>query len=47
MLPFNTKSDPELIQKTFGLSKKNFKAALNQLAEKQKIIIKENGIYGI
>ncbi len=47
MLPYNTKSDPELIQKTFGLSKKNFKAALNQLAENQKILIKENGIYGI
>ncbi len=47
MLPYNTKSDPDLIQKTFGLSKKNFKAALNQLAENKKILIKENGIYGI
>ncbi len=47
MLPYNTKSDPDLIQKTFGLSKKNFKAALNQLAQEGKIAIKENGIYGI
>ncbi len=47
MLPYNYKSDPELIQKTFGLSKKNFKAALTQLSEEGKITIKENGIYGI
>ncbi len=47
MLPYNTKSDPELIQKTFGLSKKNFKAAVNQLVEAKKIVVKENGIYGI
>ncbi|MGD9970866.1 MAG: S1 RNA-binding domain-containing protein [Sulfuricurvum sp.] len=47
MLPYNTKSDPDLIQKIFSMSKKNFKAALNQLAESGKITIKENGIYGI
>lgn len=47
MLPYNTKSDPELIQKMFGLSKKNFKAAVNQLVEAKKIMVKENGIYGI
>ncbi len=47
MLPYNTKSDPDLIQQTFGLSKKNFKAAVNQLVEAKKIIVKENGIYGI
>lgn len=47
MLPYNSKTDPELIQKTFGLSKKNFKAALTQLVGDQKIIVKENGIYGI
>lgn len=47
MLPYNTKSDSDLIQKTFSMSKKNFKAALNQLAEAGKISIKENGIYGI
>jgi hypothetical protein len=47
MLPYNTKSDPDLIQKTFGLSKKNFKAAVNQLVEAKKIVVKENGLYGI
>lgn len=47
MLPYNYKSDAELIQKTFGLSKKNFKAALTKLSESKKITIKENGIYGI
>lgn len=47
MLPYNTKSDPDLIQKTFALSKKNFKAAVNQLVEAKKIIVKENGLYGI
>jgi len=47
MLPYNYKSDAELIQKTFGLSKKNFKAALTELADTNKITIKENGIYGI
>ena len=47
MLPYNYKSDPELIQQTFGLSKKSFKSALTQLSEGGKITIKENGIYGI
>ena len=47
MLPYNYKSDPNLIQQTFGMSKKNFKAALTKLHENQKITIKENGIYGI
>ena len=47
MLPYNYKSDAELIQKKFGLSKKNFKAALTKLSESKKITIKENGIYGI
>ena len=47
MLPYNYKSDPELIQRTFGLSKKNFKSALTQLADAGKITVKENGIYGI
>jgi predicted RNA-binding protein (virulence factor B family) len=47
MLPYNYKSDAELIQKAFGLSKKNFKAALTELSDSGKITIKENGIYGI
>ncbi|MFA6188512.1 MAG: S1-like domain-containing RNA-binding protein [Sulfuricurvum sp.] len=47
MLPYNYKSDAELIQKAFGLSKKNFKSALTELVDTKKITIKENGIYGI
>lgn len=47
MLPYNYKSDPDLIQSTFGLSKKNFKSALTQLVDNKKITVQENGIYGI
>jgi hypothetical protein len=47
MLPYNYKSDTALIQKTFSLSKKNFKSALTELVDSKKITIKENGIYGI
>ncbi|MDP1785356.1 MAG: S1-like domain-containing RNA-binding protein [Sulfuricurvum sp.] len=47
MLPYNYKSDAALIQKAFGLSKKNFKNALTELVDSKKITIKENGIYGI
>ncbi|OHD86748.1 MAG: DNA-binding protein [Sulfuricurvum sp. RIFCSPLOWO2_02_43_6] len=47
MLPYNYKSDPDLIQRTFGLSKKNFKSALTQLVDSKKITVQENGIYGI
>jgi len=47
MLPYNYKSDAEQIQKKFALSKKNFKAALTKLCDAKKIIIKENGIYGV
>lgn len=45
MLPYNYKSDAELIKNIFGLSKKNFKRALTQLQEAGKIEIKENGIF--
>ena len=45
MLPYNSKSDPELITKTFGLSKKAFKRALVQLQESGDIEVKETGIY--
>lgn len=47
MLPYNYKSDPDSIQRTFGLSKKNFKSALTELSEAGKITIKESGIYGV
>jgi predicted RNA-binding protein (virulence factor B family) len=45
MLPYNYKSDAELIKNTFGLSKKNFKRALTQLQDAGKIEVKENGIF--
>jgi len=43
-LPFNDKSDPELIVKTFKTSKKNFKKALGSLYKQHLITIEENGI---
>ncbi|WP_416768622.1 S1 RNA-binding domain-containing protein [Sulfurimonas sp. ST-25] len=45
MLPYNSKSDADLITKTFGLSKKAFKRALVQLQESGDIEVKETGIY--
>ncbi len=45
MLPYNSKSDPALITKTFGLSKKAFKRTLVQLQESGDIEVKETGIY--
>jgi hypothetical protein len=45
MLPYNYKSDAALLQKVFGLSKKNFKRALTQLQEAGAIDVKENGIF--
>lgn len=44
-MPYNYKSDAELITKVFTLSKKAFKSALTQLSEKNLIDIKETGIY--
>lgn len=43
-IPLTTKSDPEKIQKTFGVSKKTFKKALNALIEEKIIAIKDEGI---
>ncbi len=45
ILPYNYKSDAELIKNTFALSKKNFKRALTQLQEEGKIEVKDTGIY--
>ncbi len=45
MLPYNYKSDAELVKNVFGLSKKNFKRALTQLQDAGKIEVKENGIF--
>ena len=44
-MPYNYKSDAELITKVFGLSKKTYKSALTTLAEKNLIDIKDTGIY--
>lgn len=43
-IPLNTKSDPQEIQEMFGLSKKNFKKALNSLKEKGQITILDDGM---
>ncbi len=45
ILPYNYKSDAELITNTFALSKKNFKRALTQLQDEGKIEVKDTGIY--
>ena len=45
ILPYNYKSDAELIKEFFGLSKKEFKRTLTSLQESGKIEVKDNGIY--
>jgi len=44
-LPYNYKSDVELIKNTFNLSKKSFKRTLTHLQDTGKIEVKETGIY--
>jgi len=44
-MPYNYKSDAELITQVFGLSKKAFKSSLTVLADKNLIEIKDTGIY--
>ena len=45
IMPYNYKSDAELIKKVFAMSKKEFKRSLTKLQEENKIEIKETGIY--
>jgi len=45
IMPYNYKSDAELIKNIFGLSKKEFKRTLTSLQEKKKIEVKDTGIY--
>lgn len=45
ILPYNYKSDPELIYDVFGLSKKVYKSSLTKLQEDGIIEVKESGIY--
>jgi predicted RNA-binding protein (virulence factor B family) len=44
-MPYNYKSDAELLQDVFGLSKKEFKRSLTALQESGTIEVKETGIY--
>lgn len=46
-LPFNDKSDPAAIYRTFGMSKKDFKKTIGGLLKEGKISIKEDGIHGL
>jgi len=45
IMPYNYKSDADLITEVFGLSKKAFKRSLTTLQETNKIIVKDTGIY--
>lgn len=45
IMPYNYKSDAELIKEAFGLSKKEFKRSLTTLQESGKIEVKDTGIY--
>jgi len=44
-LPYNYKSDADLINSVFGLSKKNYKRALTTLKDAGKIDVTDTGIY--
>jgi predicted RNA-binding protein (virulence factor B family) len=45
IMPYNYKSDAELIKEVFGISKKDFKRSLTTLQDSNKIEIKDTGIY--
>ena len=45
IMPYNYKSDAELIKEVFSMSKKEFKRSLTTLVEKEKIEVKDTGIY--
>ena len=45
IMPYNYKSDAELIKEAFGMSKKEFKRSLTTLQEANKIEVKDTGIY--
>jgi len=44
-ITFTDKSDPMLIRKEFGISKKLFKKALGNLYKQKKVLLKPDGIY--
>lgn len=45
IMPYNYKSDADLIKDAFGLSKKEFKRALTSLVDSGNIEVKDTGIY--
>jgi len=45
LMPYNYKSDAQLIKDIFGLSKKEFKRSLTKLQDENKIEVKDTGIY--
>ncbi len=45
IMPYNYKSDAELIKSTFGMSKKDFKRSLTTLQDAGSIEVKDTGIY--
>lgn len=45
IMPYNYKSDAELIKDVFGLSKKEFKRSLTALVDAKEIEVKDSGIY--
>jgi len=45
IMPYNYKSDAQLIKDIFGLSKKDFKRSLTKLQDDSKIEVKDTGIY--
>ncbi|WP_304544806.1 CvfB family protein [Sulfurimonas microaerophilic] len=45
IMPYNYKSDAELIKDVFAMSKKEFKRTLTKLQEDGKIEVKDTGIY--
>ncbi|MEA1983519.1 MAG: S1-like domain-containing RNA-binding protein [Campylobacterota bacterium] len=45
IMPYNYKSDAELIKNVFGLSKKEFKRTLTSLVDAKKIEVKDTGIF--
>lgn len=45
IMPYNYKSDADLIKEVFQLSKKEFKRTLTKLQDENKIIVKDTGIY--
>ena len=45
IMPYNYKSDAELIKDIFSMSKKDFKRSLTTLVDSNKIVVKDTGIY--